>query len=275
MPDERNVERILEYLRSNADQYDLVVLRETLLAAGYSPIDLDEALTRFQGAVESVTHSVPRAEPSAQRAEPRTASPEPQAQNREQERRTEAHDPNAEVAEAVAGAPPAASSSGSVVDIEHEIQRCLAYFQRYQREFALPALRMQLLKAGQPQYVVEEALRRLQGPPAYRSSVDEAPPAAWPLGFLVLVGNSFLIGLSSIPWIITQGDAIWSIFFGPLLLLLEVVLGLAWRKGPRALFGRTLLYGALYSVLIVVLGGLAAVVLVVLIAFFFRGVFGA
>jgi hypothetical protein len=144
----------------------------------------------------------------------------------------------------------------------------------HQQQFALAGLRQQLLNAGQPNYVVDEALRRLQAPPVVRASVDEPIPAAWPLGFLVLIGNVFLIGFSAIPLLVTQGEALWSAVFAPLLLLLEVILGLAWRKGPRALFGRTLLYGALYTVLIVVFGALAAVVLIFLLAFLFSGAIG-
>jgi hypothetical protein len=298
MSDERNVERILAYVRSNAKQYDLTVLRETLLAAGYSPIDLDEAFARFQGAPAEIAATETESQETtvetvALAAETRDRRPETAGSSDEtrnggrpgdsdgvQEVKLHTPDPvsqpgGQEMIPAHSALQGASDVSGPV-DVESEIQRCLTYLQRYQREHALPSLRQQLLHAGQPNYVVDEALRRLQGSSVVRASVDEAPPPAWPLGFLVLVGNIFLIGLSSIPLLFTGSDGLWATFFAPILLLVEVALGFAWRKGPRALFGRTLLYGALYTLSIVVFGVIAAVLLVLFgILFYFRDLSGS
>lgn len=130
----------------------------------------------------------------------------------------------------------------------------VAYLEQHRAQVSVEALRKQLLAAGHPEPLVDEAIRRL------RAAEPPRPPAAWPLGLGFMVLNVALVSLI----LVVGGNMAANSFSSPLPvfvvallpLVAELVAGLMLRGGPRDRLGRGLLWGLGFTASLVALGAL-------------------
>ncbi|NTU82718.1 MAG: hypothetical protein HGA45_25670 [Chloroflexales bacterium] len=141
----------------------------------------------------------------------------------------------------------------SSVGDDPRLQPLVEYLEQHQRQINLAALRKQLLEAGHPADLVAEAVRRVEAGSPRR-------PLAWPLGLLVMLANIVVLpplfaGLAGLTTSIspTSNDSlVWLIpplLVAALLLGGEFVVGLRLRGGPRDRLGRTLIWGAAFTMI--------------------------
>jgi hypothetical protein len=241
MANEPNVQRILEYLRIHGKQYDLATLRQQLSAAGYAAEDLDAAVERYENeALNRVIEPVEVPQTPVTEATivlPETARPPVQP----------------EVGTSVAPSPVAPPP-----DREAVIGRILSYLTQNQNDYDLDALRRQVLASGYPPELVAEAFTRLErtASRAQPQSFGRAWGAGcgiWALNFVVSL-VLFFIGVSIDSSSVVPG--ILAVIM-PLLLLGELIGGFVLRSQGRPGLGNALLWGVLYTVVVVPIIGFA------------------
>lgn len=150
------------------------------------------------------------------------------------------------------------------------LRRLIDYLEQHRQQINVEALRKELLRAGHPPELVDEAVRRVAG--------DEAgKPRAWPVGLLVMVANlivmaPLLFGLigatvSLVP--AANDNLLW--LPAPVLLVAlipvgELLAGRRLRGGPRDHLGRVLSWGATFTLivmgLLLVLFGICVVLVI-------------
>jgi hypothetical protein len=235
MVNEPNVQRILEYLRLHGKQYDLATLRQQLSAAGYAAEDLDAAIKRYENeASNQVIEPVEVPQTPVTEATivlPETARPPVQP----------------EVGTSVAPSPVAPPP-----DREAVIERILSYLTQNQNDYDLEALRRQVLASGYPPELVTEAFTRLE-----RTAVRAQPQSfgqAWGVGCgiwginVVVSLVLFFIGIG------VDSSGVVPVILAvimPLLLLGELIGGFVLRSRGQPGLGNALLWGVLYTAVIV------------------------
>jgi hypothetical protein len=240
MADEPNIQRILEYIRQYGTQYDLDTLRQQLISAGYAAVDVDAAIARYQAEQGGAPAKPPITEATI--LLPETARPEPAPTPTI----TIPQSPNLTVSESPA-APPIPPPNR-----EEIIRRILAYLSQHQGSYDTEALRRQVLAAGYPPDLVDEAFRRMP-----RSSVQAQPGSfrsgflpgcgIWALDLLVIAGLLFLWNV-----IDPLGNNIGFLFLLTIVTMLaQGVLGFVLRGRGQAGLGNALIWGTLFTVLIV------------------------
>jgi hypothetical protein len=139
-------------------------------------------------------------------------------------------------------------------DDDAHLQPLVDYLEQHRQQINLEALRKELLTAGHPPELVDEAVRRVQGNPIRKAR-------AWPFGLLIVLANLVVIGLieaglnALIPVLPSPFNVIFgwiAIGSGPVLLLGEIIVGARLSNGPRERLGRALIWGAVFSVLFTV-----------------------
>lgn len=236
MPDERNIEQILAYLREQSGRYDLELLRGQLLATGYDPADVAAAIERLRATPIEPAQAPPSATPPvAQPTVPALAQP-------------------AQAPPASQSAPPSVAPAAGASD-DTALAELVAYLEQHGRKINLYSLRKQLIEAGHPPALVDEAVRRAE--PSTKSTWARA----WLIGLPLALVNLFVIpGLSSFIGDIFDIDWWWLL---PIVALVaELIAGLLLRSGPRAVLGRALITGLIYTA--VIFGALAILGLVIL-----------
>lgn len=140
------------------------------------------------------------------------------------------------------------------------LQPLIDYLEQHRRQITTPALRAQLLAAGHPPELVDEAVRRVESGP-------DRKPAAWPMGLLAMLANivalpALLIAGGSVAgWLYrAAGLDLWWLPFLLILLILigEAVAGLRLRGGPRDRLGRALIWGLGFKLIALALAAMAA-----------------
>lgn len=220
MPDERHVEQILGYLREHADEFPLSALRAQLAAQGYAPDAIEEALNRFAAQGQPATGETI--------ALPSAANPIPTPAN----------------------VPPSPAPDG---DREAAIQALIGYIAQHRATYDLRALRNQLLAAGHPSTIVDEALRRSDNAGVGNPSWLTRAMAGCAAGFPVLIANYLVLGALAGGFGALSGDAAaWAFGVGAVVLLLGELIGGSILLGRgRTVLGQALVAGALSSMIAV------------------------
>lgn len=239
MSDEPNIQRMLEYLRTYAGQYDLNILREQLLASGQQPDEVAEAIARFRNETP-VTEAVIVAPPAPQPLEVVDIGDNP-----------------AEDVQPAAPLKPALPLSD-----EQIIEQMVDYLQTNSPTYSHDALRAQLLAADQPVHLIDAAFERLQSSSAPATPVSNPPDRriGWPFGCLAALAHIILIPsliVISAMFLNAVGVSAGPVLLVGLALLLLIPLialvgGLIVLRS-RPLVGRTLLYAAGFSLVLSVL----------------------
>lgn len=203
MADERNIERILAYLRENTGRFDLQALRNQLLTTGYAAEDVELAIARFQGA-------------------------------------------------------PLDERDAAVAQLQ-------AYIEQNRNQYSLSALRKQLLDAGHPNTIVDEALRRINAGGKGGGSMNWL----WGFGFMLL-NLIALIPLLLILGAWVDDSGILSLALLGLSQLGLLIAGFVLRNTKRERLGRIILWGMLFSAGAV---GLLALAVGICVALVFQGGF--
>ncbi|MEI6181128.1 MAG: hypothetical protein WCP31_10265 [Chloroflexales bacterium] len=140
-------------------------------------------------------------------------------------------------------------------DDDAHVQPLVDYLEQHRETINVEALRKQLLEAGHPPELVDEALRRIGHNPIRK-------PWAWPFGLLIVVANLVLVGaietgLFSISSALsgTVSTLVGWIALGlvPLVLIGEIIAGVRLTNGPHDRLGRALIWGAIFSVITVIM----------------------
>lgn len=266
MPDQRNVQRILEYVRHYRDRYDLEVLRQQMVAAGYDPADIASAFAQLVPTTRSVVVPPPGRPTTPDFAVATPVQPATSDQATTTADTEGVTPPSAAVPEAVVSPTAALATETPVPDHEAELGRMVAYLQQYKAQYDLGVLRQHLLNAAQDPALVAEALRRVKAGEAATSVIpqgaavlptSETRPAAWPFGCLITLVN--LVLLPSIFFALMVVLARFGRFLGspnygpmavsvPILILLGEFVGgfLFLRQNNRV--GRAFIYGVVYTV---------------------------
>jgi hypothetical protein len=129
-------------------------------------------------------------------------------------------------------------------DEDAALQPLIDYLQQHREQINLEALRKELITAGHPPELVDEALKRIE-PNAVR-------PSAWPFGLFIMLMNlvSMLLFVCPVSWfamLTIQNSSAFGWFFMALVLVLligEIVVGMRFTNGPRDDLGRALIWGA-------------------------------
>jgi hypothetical protein len=215
--DERHVEQILAYLREHATAYPLDLLCTQLHTQGYSQAAIDEALARFNQAPSSApvtgeTIALPSAAPAPAAAAPATPALPP---------------------------------------VSPDLAPILAYIAQYEGTYDLRALREQLLAAGHPPALVDEALRITDRSRRKQNSWFANLVLGCVTGLPVTIGNYILM---TILWSTIASAALdllapGLIVAGVLLIVGELVAGAVLQRNGHTKLGSALISGALLSAL--------------------------
>ena len=153
-----------------------------------------------------------------------------------------------------------------------DLTQLIAYLRQHSDQYSMDALRSQLLASGRDPALVDRAIAEVNG-----AQPDATNRPIWPWVALVVVGN--MVGLSTLStlfiWLVSSFDDSGLLFLiglliGPIVVIGELIWGIAIMNGPKARTGRILLFGAIFSIIVpfalgallfgiclVVLGGLS------------------
>jgi hypothetical protein len=234
LPDERHIEQILGYLREHADEFPLSALRAQLAAQGYTPDAIEAALNRF-----------------AAQGQPATGA-------------TIALPPEANPIPTPADVPPSPAPGG---EREAAIQALIGYIAQHRATYDLRALRNQLLAAGHPSAIVDEAIRRSDSSSAGRPTWLSRALAGCAAGLPVLLANYLVLAaLAGGFGALSTNAAAWAFGIGAVVLLLGELIGGSILLGRgRTVLGQALVAGALYSIIAVPVALLLLALLVVML----------
>jgi hypothetical protein len=136
------------------------------------------------------------------------------------------------------------SDSPTPPDREAQIAELMAYLEQHRAEYTLVALRKQLLDAGHPHPLVDEALRRLNGGKATFGDYARFYGCFLSLANWLLIGLIFLQVGMLMSWV----SATFAIIG---VLLVELMIALAARNSPgREGMGRLLLWTVIWSLVL-------------------------